>query len=115
MARKQVERLRPSARLQAVARPVETYVRPAEQPAPKSGLGEFIRAIAPAAEDLAQIEKHKQLTPSVASFKHLLRWRLKTPRELRGILLWRLIGLLVRFDRLMTWGMILLTLISIPL
>lgn len=61
MARKQVERLRPSARLQAVARPVETYVRPAEQPAAKSGLGEFIRAIAPAAEDLAQIEKQKQL------------------------------------------------------
>lgn len=61
MARKQVERLRPSARLQAVARPVETYVRPAEQPAPKSGLGEFIRAIAPAAETLAQVEKQKQL------------------------------------------------------
>lgn len=61
MARKQVERLRPSARLQAVARPVETYVRPAEQPAPKSGLGEFIRAIAPAAETLAQIEKQKKL------------------------------------------------------
>ena len=61
MARKQVERLRPSARLQAVARPVETYVRPAEQPAAKSGLGEFIRAIAPAAEDLAKIEKQKQL------------------------------------------------------
>ena len=61
MARKQVERLRPSARLQAVARPVETYVRPAEQPVAKSGLGEFIRAIAPAAEDLAQIEKQKQL------------------------------------------------------
>lgn len=61
MARKQVERLRPSARLQAVARPVETYVRPAEQPAPKTGLGEFIRAIAPAAKDLAQLEKQKQL------------------------------------------------------
>jgi len=61
MARKQVERLRPSARLQAVARPVETYVRPAEQPAAKSGLGEFVRAIAPAAKDLAQIEKQKQL------------------------------------------------------
>jgi len=61
MARKQVERLRPSARLQAVARPVETYVRPAEQPAPRSGLGEFIRAIAPAAETLAQVEKQKQL------------------------------------------------------
>lgn len=61
MARKQVERLRPSARLQAVASPVETYVRPAEQPAPKSGLGEFIRAIAPAAETLAQIEKQKKL------------------------------------------------------
>ena len=61
MARKQVERLRPSAKLQAVARPVETYVRPAEQPAPKSGLGEFIRAIAPAAETLAKVEKQKQL------------------------------------------------------
>jgi len=61
MARKQVERLRPSARLQAVARPVETYVRPAAQPEATTGLGEFISAIAPAAKTLAQIEKEKQL------------------------------------------------------
>jgi GH24 family phage-related lysozyme (muramidase) len=61
MARKPVERLRPSARLQAVARPVETYVRPAAQPEATTGLGEFISAIAPAAKTLAQIEKEKQL------------------------------------------------------
>ena len=42
MARKPVERLRPSARLQAVARPVDTYVRPAEQPVGPSDLGAFI-------------------------------------------------------------------------
>ena len=61
MARKPVERLRPSARLQAVARPVETYVRPAEQPEARTGLGEFISAIAPAAETMAEIEKRKKL------------------------------------------------------
>ena len=61
MARKPVERLRPSARLQAVARPVDTYVRPAEQPVGPSDLGAFISAIAPAANTLAQIEKEKQL------------------------------------------------------
>ena len=61
MARKQVERLRPSARLQAVARPVETYVRPAEQPVGKSDLGAFIEAISPGMEQLAQVEKQKQL------------------------------------------------------
>jgi len=61
MARKPVERLRPSARLQAVARPVDTYVRPAEQPVGPSDLGAFISAIAPAAKTLAQIEKEKQL------------------------------------------------------
>ena len=55
MARKPVERLRPSARLQAVARPVETYVRPAEQPEARTGLGEFISAIAPAAQPMAEI------------------------------------------------------------
>ncbi len=61
MARKQVERLRPSAKLQAVARPVETYVRPAEQPVGQSDLGAFVSAIAPAAKTLAQVEKQKQL------------------------------------------------------
>tara|TARA_B100001094_G_scaffold321543_1_gene369444 strand:+ start:2468 stop:5587 length:3120 start_codon:yes stop_codon:yes gene_type:complete len=61
MARKQVERLRPSAKLQAVARPVETYVRPAAQPVGQSDLGAFVSAIAPAAQTLAQVEKQKQL------------------------------------------------------
>lgn len=56
-----VERLRPTARLQAVARPVETYVRPAEQPVGKSDLGAFIEAISPGMEQLAQVEKQKQL------------------------------------------------------
>ena len=59
--RVQVERLRPSARLQAVARPVETYVRPAAQPVGESDLGAFISAIAPAAETLAKVEREKQL------------------------------------------------------
>ena len=59
--RVQVERLRPSAKLQAVARPVETYVRPAEQPVGQSDLGAFISAIAPAAETMAKLEREKQL------------------------------------------------------
>ena len=59
--RVQVERLRPSAKLQAVARPVETYVRPAKEPVGPSDLGAFISAIAPAAESMAKLEKEKQL------------------------------------------------------
>ena len=59
--RVQVERLRPSARLQAVARPVETYVRPADQPVGESDLSSFISAIAPATEQLAKVEREKQL------------------------------------------------------
>lgn len=56
-----VERLRPSARLQAVARPVETYVRPAETPVQESELGAFVRAVAPAAQTLAELQKQEAL------------------------------------------------------
>ena len=56
-----VERLRSTTRLQAVAAPVETYVRPAELPAQESELGAFVRAVAPAVETVAKLEQEKQL------------------------------------------------------
>ena len=56
-----VERLRSTTRLQTVAAPVETYVRPAELPEQESELGAFVRAIAPAAETVAKLEREKQL------------------------------------------------------
>ena len=56
-----VERLRSTTRLQTVAAPVETYVRPAELPAQESELGAFVRAVAPAVETVAKLEREKQL------------------------------------------------------
>ena len=56
-----VERMRPSARLQPTARPVETYVRPPELPEQESELGAFIRAVAPAVETVAKIEYEKKV------------------------------------------------------
>jgi len=56
-----VERMRPSARLQPTARPVETYVRPPEIPEQESELGAFIRAVAPAVETVAKIEYEKKV------------------------------------------------------
>jgi hypothetical protein len=56
-----VERMRPSTQLQAVARPVETYVRPPEIPAQESSLGAFVRAIAPAVEASAEVKYQKKL------------------------------------------------------
>lgn len=63
MAKKrvQVERLRPSARLQTVARPVETYVRPAEVQVGESELGAFVRAIAPGMKTLADVQRQEAL------------------------------------------------------
>ena len=56
-----VERMRPSARLQPTARPVETYVRPPELPEQESELGAFIRAVAPAVETVAKLEYEKKV------------------------------------------------------
>ena len=56
-----VERMRPSARLQPTARPVETYVRPPELPEQESELGAFIRAVAPAVETVAKLEYEKKI------------------------------------------------------
>ena len=63
MAKKrvQVERLRPSARLQTVARPVETYVRPAEVQVGESELGAFVRAISPGMKMLADVQRQEAL------------------------------------------------------
>ncbi len=63
MAKKrvQVEKLQPSARLQAIARPVETYVRPSRVQPVESGLSAFVKEIAPAVQSLADIEKQKVL------------------------------------------------------
>lgn len=56
-----VERMRPTTRLQSIASPVETYVSPPELPAQETELGAFVRAVAPAVETVAKLEKEKQL------------------------------------------------------
>ena len=56
-----VERMRSTARLQPMASPIETYVSPPELPAQESELGAFVRAVAPAVETLANLEREKQL------------------------------------------------------
>lgn len=63
MARKRVQvgRLRSPDQLQAVARPVETYVRPAEVPVQESELGAFVRAVAPGVKTLADVQKQEAL------------------------------------------------------
>jgi len=59
--RVQVEGPTSAAQLRAVASPVETYVRPAEQPAIKTDLEYFIGAISPAIKADAEIRKEQAL------------------------------------------------------
>ena len=59
--RVQVEGPTSAAQLRAVASPVETYVRPAEQPNIRTDLEYFISAISPAVQADAQIRKEKAL------------------------------------------------------
>ena len=88
--RVQVERLRPSARLQAVARPVETYVRQQSQ-YQESELSQFVKAVSPAMQTLAEVERQEQLKlqreaeKGIAS-KRAFQAKLSTGKALREAL-----------------------------
>lgn len=88
--RVQVERLRPSAKLQATARPVETYVRQQSQ-YQESELSQFVKAVSPAMQTLAEVEREKQLKlqreaeKGIAS-KRAFQAKLSTGKALREAL-----------------------------
>lgn len=88
--RVQVEKLRPSARLQAVARPVETYVRQTSQ-YQESELSQFVKAVSPAMNTLAEVERQEKLKlqreaeKGIAS-KRAFQAKLSTGKALREAL-----------------------------
>jgi len=88
--RVQVEKLRPSARLQAVARPVETYVRQTSQ-YQESELSQFVKAVSPAINTLAEVERQEKLKlqreaeKGIAS-KRAFQAKLSTGKALREAL-----------------------------
>jgi hypothetical protein len=59
--RVRVEDATPAAQLRAVASPVETYVRPVEEPNIRSDLEYFIGAITPAVQAAAEVRKEQAL------------------------------------------------------
>ena len=61
MARVQVDPLGKVQGLRTTASPVDVYVRPAAQPTQQSELSQFVNALIPAATQIAQAEKEKEV------------------------------------------------------
>ena len=78
--RVQVERLRTPTSSQAVATPVDTYVRPAEAKV-TSRAQQIIQALAPAAETIAKIEYRKELDEAAKAQAEAERARRKAEAE----------------------------------